>query len=286
MDLKQALARLDPADDDHWTADGLPRVDAVSMILGRDVKRAAITDAAPGMTRETFAASGFPPIGHEPEADPSPKTPDPTPTPEPGVPEQEPTTPPAEPEQPAEAPMPEPATEPAAEPKVTPDADGPGTEETPESPPMEDTPQQHAEVEAFDDVVGMSPSQVYNDIDLVDRAIEEFARQAVVLGARKEAIVKALAELSQRSVMLSRARNILLRRGAKPKQATPIQDYLRRSQEARAKRAKQAQAFIAAGTNADDVIEQLEGPSKVDAAMKARRQRGAQRPVYPVRVGQ
>lgn len=52
--LPLALAQLDPANDAHWTDDGLPRIDAVAAITGNQfVKRKDITDAAPGYTRDS-----------------------------------------------------------------------------------------------------------------------------------------------------------------------------------------------------------------------------------------
>lgn len=56
MNIKQALSRLDVANDDHWTADGMPRVDVVACLTGNDtVKRADITQAAPQLTRQSPA---------------------------------------------------------------------------------------------------------------------------------------------------------------------------------------------------------------------------------------
>lgn len=54
MDIKTALSQLDPMNDDHWTSDGSPRMDAVAKILGDEsVKRKDVTDAAPDFTRDT-----------------------------------------------------------------------------------------------------------------------------------------------------------------------------------------------------------------------------------------
>ena len=56
MSIQTALELLDPANDEHWTADGLPRVDVVAELLGdSNVKRSDITDAAPNFTRESAA---------------------------------------------------------------------------------------------------------------------------------------------------------------------------------------------------------------------------------------
>lgn len=54
MDIKQALGQLDPDNNDHWTQDGLPRIDAVEAASGtRGLKRQQITDADPQFTRDT-----------------------------------------------------------------------------------------------------------------------------------------------------------------------------------------------------------------------------------------
>jgi hypothetical protein len=53
MEIKDALAHLDPLDDDQWTTEGLPKVDAVEKILGKSVSRADITNADPSFNRES-----------------------------------------------------------------------------------------------------------------------------------------------------------------------------------------------------------------------------------------
>lgn len=50
-DIKAALAKLDPANDEHWTTDGLPRLDAIEALVGAAVARKDITNAAPEFTR-------------------------------------------------------------------------------------------------------------------------------------------------------------------------------------------------------------------------------------------
>lgn len=52
--IQEALKQLDPANDDHWTADGLPRMDAVEKLVGSsDITREDVTNAAPDFTRDT-----------------------------------------------------------------------------------------------------------------------------------------------------------------------------------------------------------------------------------------
>lgn len=51
MNINEALSQLDPTNDDHWTNDGLPRLDAVSELTGSQVKRAEVTNANPTFSR-------------------------------------------------------------------------------------------------------------------------------------------------------------------------------------------------------------------------------------------
>lgn len=77
MDIKTALVQLDPENGEHWTADGLPRIDAVEGIMGtKGVKRQDITNAAPNFTRDTAAEQkeNADAEGHEAEAPEAPPT--------------------------------------------------------------------------------------------------------------------------------------------------------------------------------------------------------------------
>lgn len=49
--IKEALTKLDPSDDSHWTTEGLPRLDVVEGLAGGSISRKAITNAAPEFTR-------------------------------------------------------------------------------------------------------------------------------------------------------------------------------------------------------------------------------------------
>lgn len=53
-DIKDMLSMLDPQLEEHWTADGLPRVDIIQEIAGGgiDATRKVITDAWPEFNRE------------------------------------------------------------------------------------------------------------------------------------------------------------------------------------------------------------------------------------------
>lgn len=52
MEISEALELLEPLNDEHWTTDGLPRVDIVADLIGDDkLKRADIMKAAPDFVR-------------------------------------------------------------------------------------------------------------------------------------------------------------------------------------------------------------------------------------------
>jgi hypothetical protein len=50
MEIRAALLKLDAKNDDHWTEDGLPRIDALGLPKGL-ATRSAVTAAAPQFTR-------------------------------------------------------------------------------------------------------------------------------------------------------------------------------------------------------------------------------------------
>lgn len=52
MELKEALAQLDPSDSSLWTSNGAPMVDEVNKLVDVKVSRQDIIDAAPKFSRE------------------------------------------------------------------------------------------------------------------------------------------------------------------------------------------------------------------------------------------
>lgn len=50
-EIRAAILMLDPDDDTHWTKEGLPAMEAVERMLGRDTTRVAINAAAPDAKR-------------------------------------------------------------------------------------------------------------------------------------------------------------------------------------------------------------------------------------------
>jgi len=52
MSIRQALTALDPTNDEHWTNDGSPRMDAVERLVGtKSITRRDVVDAAPMFNR-------------------------------------------------------------------------------------------------------------------------------------------------------------------------------------------------------------------------------------------
>ena len=57
-DIREALGKLDPGTDAHWTKGGLPDLNAMRELVGEYVSREACTNARPGFTRETAQQGG------------------------------------------------------------------------------------------------------------------------------------------------------------------------------------------------------------------------------------
>lgn len=56
--ILDALLKLDINNDEHWTSDGLPRMDAIEAILGdKGISRQQVTAAKPGFSRAVAAAA-------------------------------------------------------------------------------------------------------------------------------------------------------------------------------------------------------------------------------------
>ena len=95
--ILDALKKLDVENANHWTTDGLPRLETVRMLAGnQSITREQVSLAAPGFTRTTagFAAAVEPADSveteeateSEPVPDSAPSAPEPAPEPEPVAP--------------------------------------------------------------------------------------------------------------------------------------------------------------------------------------------------------
>ena len=52
MNIEDVLKSLDPADDDHWTSDGLPRLDVINSLCDSPVSRSEVSEVGKNFTRE------------------------------------------------------------------------------------------------------------------------------------------------------------------------------------------------------------------------------------------
>lgn len=79
-EILEAVRGLDPKNDEHWTTDGMPRLDAVENLLGGDVSRKSVTNAAPNYTRAVASElvdapqDGEPPVDEPPVESDAPET--------------------------------------------------------------------------------------------------------------------------------------------------------------------------------------------------------------------
>ncbi len=57
LQIQAALAKLDAANDEHWTADGMPRMDVMEELVGESITRKDVTDALPDFSRAKVQAA-------------------------------------------------------------------------------------------------------------------------------------------------------------------------------------------------------------------------------------
>lgn len=70
--INSALAKLDKANDNHWTGEGFPRLDTVRLLAGEGrITRDDINAAAPGFNREKASAVQAPAAAPAPGASPA-----------------------------------------------------------------------------------------------------------------------------------------------------------------------------------------------------------------------
>jgi len=250
MNLLEATSRLDPANDDHWTADGLPRMTAVGELAGdSSITRKDITHAAPNLTRALAQAQLV-------EAENT------------GVVRSENLGPKA-----ADPPAPEKTfAELVLEEDGAPKVDVEAT-------------QVKVEVELdTQNVLDLPVGTVLGHPDLTKKALDEINRKVAQVLSAKAKIDEELKQLYAKTELLSRQEvlhdRIARQNGTK---RTNVQDYLAAQSRAREERAARARKFIDAGTTPADVAAQLRGGSRLDAAMKQRKPAlGSRRP--PVRI--
>lgn len=57
--ILEALKKLDPANEAHWTSDGLPRLDVLDQLTGEKISREILTQVAKGFTRKSPVIVGM-----------------------------------------------------------------------------------------------------------------------------------------------------------------------------------------------------------------------------------
>ncbi len=250
MEIRHALAALDPKNDDQWTADGLPRVDVVANMTGdKALQRQDITDADPEFTREKALTAA----ANSENSDDEPDT-------------QQPAAEAAE-DAPADGGEAEaPGIEAAGD-----DAGATEAVEAAEAPEMEEQPEpEEFEGPTIEEILELTPAEVLNSPDLMEAYISAASAKSIELAKVREEATEQLKVLGFRQELVSQV--LAKHQRANPsKEPSEIQRYIQRQAEARAVRAERAQAFIKAGTSATDVAEQLRVGSKLDQAMRQRK---------------
>lgn len=255
MKLLQALAMLDPEVDDHWTADGLPRMDALSALAGGEsFTRRQVTEAAPDLTRST----AMPPT-HRPAT-----------------------------VEDLEAAQASSDADPADE-----NFDHEGLEDDDEEDVEETEDDQEEDVEEFAPtpapvlcVLDLPRHEVEASHDLVVQAIEELGKRSKALEAQRAQAERDLRQTAAKIEYLERVRVFHVRSGRGPKRENGVADYLKAAAENRAARASRAQQFAASGVTLGEVQRVLDPRSALDRAMRPRKPalgatRPAPRPIAP-----
>lgn len=260
MNIEQAISQLDPANDEHYTMDGDPRVDVVSEMVGKSVSRQEITAAAPMYSRAGAAAASSTDV--PPPVEPAPVAPAPEPAPEP--------------ESETEAPVDDPpAPEPAPDPELD---DGDMVDGMPKR------TRRTAELQEGDSVLDLVPmGEIARSAELTERALREMEARIVTATRAKDQAEADLEKLYEWNDILTRHMDRMTRTNPN-KLTSEVQAVLKRGQETRAVRTDRARRFIEAGTTAVDVAAELHTGCKLDQVMAQRKaglggRRSAPRPL-------
>ncbi len=260
MNLKEAILALDPLIEDHWTMDGLPRMDALVDLTGNvDIKRADVTNAVPGHTRDLAVQAA---LGASGDADATGGQAVASPTPVVAVVEE--TAPRA-----VQAPVPTPAPKPMSildEPTLLPAGSLPG-------------------LEPGQSVLDMERGRVLQSRELTAAALGEIAGKITETQDRMAEVETELKQLYAKNDILTRASDRHERGRPSSERNTAVKDYLAGQAAVREMRSRRAREFVQAGTSVADVQEALRQKSKLDVAMgQGRASHGSQRPaVQPLR---
>ena len=252
MNIIEALATLDPKNDEHWTGDGLPRVEFIAEATeNAKVTRKEIGDALPGLTRATFYEEFEPAdAGATEEGDE------------------------------------EPATDDVADDVSSVEKEAAGaldseksTEAAPEADLDTEEEAELEEVEAEESVLAMDPRRVLNDPELTEKALVEIEARMARKADLVRRLEKEIAADHRWNEIIKRAMRSHRNKGYKQDNRTAIQRYQEGQAKVREERMRRAKAFAMAGTNRTDVAEATRDRSKLDEAMSGRKPaRGSQRP--------
>jgi len=261
MDLRTALANLDPDHADDWTADGLPRIDALADRMGgAKPSRAEIMAIAPELTRDTFDA-----VAPQLSAAVAPRTVDqPAPPAPPASPAAAPAAPVGEYDEPEPAPIPRRTV--GAHANVT-DADL-SIQAHREAGGHNPTGQLHANAAPTSDGIDFAildaPMQVVlNDHDLLLAAIDAMSAKQVEAVQEKSRIQDELDQWNAKLEIAKRALVNLERRDPQAKRRNRNTDHIRRYLETvrqtNLQRAGRLSKFLDAGVKPEQVAAELQG---------------------------
>lgn len=235
MNLDQALAHLDPANDEHWTADGLPRMDVVAEISGNaGLKRKDVTNAAPELTRSTAPELVYEDAVEEDDDEPE--------------------------QYPAE----ELETEDGEEEEETEEEE---SEEETETEETEEEPEEEVE----ESVMALPLHEVLGSYPLTMRAQAEITEKTLAAVRAREAIGIELDQLAAKYQVLRRSEIHLVRADPSLAKTDPVRDYLNTVKKAKAERVARTRKFMESGVTPQEVAAELNSKSPLDQAMGLKR---------------
>lgn len=243
-----ALKSLDIGNDNHWTADNLPRLDTVKMLAGdQTVTRDTVNSAAPGFNREN-AATYEPPAQEAALAEPSepPATTTESAQPESGAAAAvAPAPPPASPVQPTLASTDEQGN----------DSEDNFSEGKPEQPQVEESTDDSNEIESLEAQVASAESEIAE----VEKALAE--GKSLLIKKRQ-----ACDDLINKLVAI------------RPKDDTPsaIQQYLASQKKLLHERGERRKLISESGLDLKQLAADVKSP--LDAALSRRKTKGGNRP--------
>jgi len=242
MDIKQALQYLDPNDDAQWTTEGLPRLEAVAALVGKPVRRQEVTDASPQFNRAMAGNEGLKEdgVGEGPAAAST---------------------------QHVDAGSVD-AGEAQQANSVAPAAVSPA------SPPQQPPPPSIPEGES---VLERPAREILGSRELTERALQELGEKIRVASEKKKLVDEEVRKLNEQNAILTMHMDRMTK-ADHGRTGRDISAYLETQKKVREDRAKRAQAFIAQGTTAKDVADQLRVTSKLDAVMTRKTGLGNVRP--------